>query len=148
MLAGTIPVVFDYRVFDSLLPFTDALDWYQLIEHLSSTDMQANNAVDLLRERHHVGRAVKLLSNIRLAARLLQYSLNPVHELIRYVGVICLHLVAGVFCAHIYACTTHRYDSMYIMHPEDDAFTFSWKAIMRKLCAQQRLPEAQCALRR
>ena len=48
-----------------------------------------------------------------------QYSLNPAHELIRF-------------------------DRRHIIAREDDAFTFTWKAILRRICDKGMLKEA-CA---
>ena len=41
--------------------------------------------------------------------QIFQYSLNPSHELIRF-------------------------DKMTQLHKDDDAFTFTWKAILRHIC--------------
>ena len=48
-----------------------------------------------------------------------QYSLNPVHELIRF-------------------------DKRHAIAQEDDAFTFTWKALLRRICGKGMLKEA-CA---
>ena len=48
---------------------------------------------------------------------LFQFSLNPVHELIRF-------------------------DQRHVIAHEDDAFTFTWKAVLRRVCKHGWLEEA------
>ena len=52
-------------------------------------------------------------------AHVFQYSLNPVHELIRF-------------------------DQLWMVDPDDDAFTFTWKAVLRRLCEHGKLKPERC----
>ena len=48
--------------------------------------------------------------------RVFQYSLNPLHELIRF-------------------------DKLHTLAAEEDAFTYTWKAVLRRICSQGWLPQ-------
>ena len=50
----------------------------------------------------------------------MQYAINPRHELIRF-------------------------DKMFLEHVDDDAFTFTWKAVLRNLCQRKVLPAQRCS---
>lgn len=49
----------------------------------------------------------------------MQYAINPTHEVIRF-------------------------DEMFLERIEDDAFTFTWKAVLRNLCQRKTLPANRC----
>lgn len=94
-----------------------------IVEFLSPREVEAPgaNAVDLLAARHTQQRAAQRLAAGQNALHLLQYALDPQHELVAF-------------------------DRAWVAEPGDDAFSASWKAIMRRLCGQGRLSAARCGL--
>ena len=69
----------------------------------------SENIIDVLLKQHDGKKALEMLHYIHTVRHVFQFSLNPRHELLLW----------------------HRRDSRDM---EDDAFTFTIKAVMRNLC--------------
>lgn len=82
-----------------------------LQEHL--WDNQTANAIEVLEDQFEEQTALDQLLYIHQVRHVFQFSLNPAHELIRW-------------------------DQKQTRHSQDDAFTFTMKALMRHLCLQQK----------
>jgi hypothetical protein len=109
-------------------PFSDAVDPRLFSVDLSAAlasgdlDLNATNLVDYLDRTYPPGRRLKMLAHLHAWQRLFQYSLDPVHELIAF-------------------------DQVKVVQPVEDAFTASWKAVLRSLCARGQLPKERCLAR-
>ena len=75
--------------------------------------------IDLLQARFNRTEATAMLAQLHRVQRVMQYMLNPDHDLLRF-------------------------DQMGQMGADEDAFTFSLKAVMRRLCQQRKLPAKRC----
>lgn len=105
-----------------VLPFGDVLDWHQLLENIPPTVFdQQDNIIDLLAATHNDTRAAAKLKALRSIRHVLQYSMQPDEQQLRL-------------------------DRMHVLDNADDAYTFSWKAIVRQLCRQRALPAHRCML--
>ncbi|GBF88552.1 hypothetical protein Rsub_01267 [Raphidocelis subcapitata] len=124
MLLGALPVVFEPFVLDTFA-FSDAVDPRTFAIDLSPDiasgrlNLSTTSLVDYLEAVYPPPRRLEMLSRLHTWLPLFQYSLDPVHELVAF-------------------------DSLSQRHPLDDAFTSSWKAALRSLCARGQLPAARC----
>lgn len=120
LLAGTIPVVFDYTTLEAL-PFQQQVPWHDMIITLSPKGIEdgSEHVVELLHSMHSTERAMQRLAVIHQYRHVLQYSLAPVHGMITYEGA-------------------------WVLGAQDDAYTAGWKALVRRMCEHQRLPHHKC----
>ncbi|KAK9842907.1 hypothetical protein WJX74_004204 [Apatococcus lobatus] len=118
IIGGSIPAVFDKR-YVNVAPFTDVLDYGQMMKVLPKVDFntsERDNILDLLEKRFRKSKALHQLAYISDVRHVFQYMRNPAHEVLRW-------------------------DQRSIRRPEDDAFTFTIKAAMRNLCGRRWQPE-------
>ena len=112
-LACTIPVVFQSEYIDSV-PFGDMIDYTKIMIYVPEEKIlgsEGQNIVSILEEAFDTGKAIQKISYIYNIRHVFQYMLNPVHELIRW-------------------------DQRKKMHPDDDAFTFTMKSVLRNICSR------------
>lgn len=145
LAAGSVPI-FPLEDMGPYLPFTDVLDWREWSEVITGQDLASAGCscqqdgklkalagavellasgqaspelqcgcdnttfVDILRQRYPTTASLlKKLQAVWHVRQVFQYSSNPSH-------------------------LTLRWDAVHRLDPLDDAFTFSIKALMRKLC--------------
>lgn len=121
LLADAIPVVF-YNDYEKTLPFTDILDYKDLMEVIPMdllTGPEAQNAIDILQQRFTPEGAMRKLEYITSIKQIYQYMLDPVHELIRF-------------------------DQLDVIAREDDAFTMTIKSVLRSVCGRGMVPSERC----
>lgn len=126
ILSGAIPVLLLPYSLD-VLPFGDVIDWSQLVVVLptngnndgATEPFPERNLVDLLQEQHHPHLATRMLEAAWRVRHVLQYSLNPLQELVRL-------------------------DERDVVDPEDDALTFSLKRAVAGMCDRGLLPARRC----
>ncbi len=118
LLADSIPVVFqpDYI---KAVPFADVLDYERLMvvvpeEIIKGQDGQ--NIITLLWDDFDQEAALKRIEYIHSVRHVFQYMVNPKHELVAW-------------------------SQRSKLHPEDDAFTFTLKSVLRKVCQDGWLSE-------
>jgi hypothetical protein len=112
-LAETIPVVFQYEYINSV-PFGDMLNYNKLMIYVPEEKIlgeNGQNIVSILEEIFDEGDALQRIGYIHKVRHVFQYMLNPVHELIRW-------------------------DQKAKLHPDDDAFTFTMKSVLRNICSR------------
>ena len=85
----------------------------------AGSDTGSANVIDLLQVHFNRTEATVMLAQLHRVQRVMQYMLNPDHDLLRF-------------------------DQIEQMGAEEDAFTFSIKAVMRRLCQQKKLPVERC----
>ena len=145
LAAGSVPI-FPFEDMGPYLPFTDVLDWREWSEVITGEELAAAGCscqqggqvpalagaveamasgqappdlqcgctnttfVDILRQRYPTKSSLlKKLQAVWHVRQVFQFASNPSH-------------------------LTLRWDTVYRLDPLDDAFTFSIKALMRKLC--------------
>ena len=108
--APSIPVLFDTLLLKQL-PFADVINYTEIVHVFDQEEVNTENVVDLLANVSLEEKAMKTNSLWNLS-RVFQYALTPKHSLISY-------------------------DSRFTRDDMDDAFTFSMKALLRKLCDSQ-----------
>ena len=118
LLADSIPVVFQPE-YSKAVPFADVLDYDRLMvvvpeEVIEGQDGQ--NIVSLLWDDFNQDEALKRIEYIHSVRHVFQYMVNPRHELVGW-------------------------SQRSKMHPEDDAFTFTLKSVLRKVCQDGWLAE-------
>ena len=72
----------------------------------------SDNILDVLQARFDTSEALEMLRYIQSVRHVFQFSLNPEHDVIRW-------------------------DQQAMLSEADDAFTFTMKGVMRKLCQRQ-----------
>ncbi len=113
LVIGTIPVVFN-ATFYQHLPFSDIVPYHDFVLYINYEATLAPDAptyVQVVQQQHNATRAQHKLEEIGRLAHLFQYSLNPDHSLITW-------------------------DVRGTVHPQDDAFTATVKAVLRNLCSR------------
>ena len=118
LLADSIPVVFQPEYIKAV-PFADVLDYDRLMivvpeEVIEGQDGQ--NIVDILWDGFNQEDALRRIEYIHSVRHVFQYMVNPRHELVAW-------------------------SQRSKMHPNDDAFTFTLKSVLRKLCQDGWLAE-------
>ena len=104
-----IPLVFD-EFLAGMLPFSDVLDYRSFTAHMPYEAAMQPNASVLAFARGHGGEErMSMLRSLQRVSRVFQYAVAPQHLLVRH-------------------------DSLAEVHPLDDAFTMSIKAVMRHAC--------------
>jgi hypothetical protein len=118
MAADTVPVYFD-KYLNQHSAFADLVDYSEFTSVVDPAELESTNIIDILKQRH--GRTSRLAMTQRLhqIKHIFLYSVNPLHTLVRF-------------------------DEMGAVHPRDDAFTSSLKALLRHACAHGTLPAAKC----
>ena len=108
-----VPCVFDRFLFD-LLPFADVIDYRSMMAYIPADDAMAPGAsfLDWLRGYDGAARA-DMLGRLRAVSQALQYAVQPEHLLVRH-------------------------DRLGAVDALDDAFTMSFKAVLRHACAPGR----------
>ena len=104
-----VPCVFDDYLFD-MLPFADVINYRSMMVNIDPDEVQAPGVsfLDSLRTVNDDARAA-MLKSVQAVSHALQYAVQPNHLLVRY-------------------------DSLSVIHPMDDAFTMSFKAVLRHAC--------------
>lgn len=87
------------------------------LAELNGTD---GSVVDALQAQHSEAGALRRLEALHGVRHVLQYSLNPLHELVRF-------------------------DLLRAVHREDDAFTLGLRSVLGNLCGRRLLPDERCA---
>jgi len=152
IMASSIPVV-DVSDITNYMPYKDMIDWDHGMVHLPESSVDAasefRHADETLQQSHQQAaphgqlkfEQVSLTDQfdfvdwlnrtwneddvltrqkfLHAHKHVMQYSVNPDHHLVRF-------------------------DTMFDRHPADDAFTFTWKAILRNLCERSALPAHRC----
>ncbi len=118
LLADSIPVVFQPEYIQAV-PFADVLDYKRLMvlipeEIIEGQDGQ--NVVGILWDAFDKADALKRIEYIHSVRHVFQYMMNPVHELLTW-------------------------SQRSKLHPEDDAYTFTLKSVLRKVCQDGLLPD-------
>lgn len=117
-----MPVVFDTD-FVEHLPFKDVIDYAAFVrfvdESLFVPEDASGDVITFLSDEHEETDALELLRYLHSIWHVFQYMTNPVHELITF-------------------------DRQSIIDAEDDAFTFSFKSLLRNLCRRGKLPAKRC----
>ena len=113
LVIGTIPVVFN-TTFYQHLPFSDVVPYHDFvffIDYEATLAPGAPTYVQMVQQQHDATRAQQKLEEMGRLAHLFQYSLNPDHSLITW-------------------------NARGTIHTQDDAFTATMKAALRKLCSR------------
>ena len=105
------------RLAAALLQLTEVLDSSSFMDPASKHAKA--NAIDLLQARFNRTQALQKLEHIHRVRHVMQFSLNPQHQLLGF-------------------------QQMCTLDDADDAFTFTIKAVMRNLCRRQLLPKGRC----
>lgn len=124
LLVGSIPVVFQDNYMRSV-PFMDVFDFKRMSLYLPKELLLGDNSTnifDVLKENFEEFTALDRLAYTLPRVHVFQYSLNPREEDVVLWG------------------------EENLLHPEDDAYTFTLKAVMRNACARGMLPK-RCKLR-
>mmetsp|Transcript_3023 Transcript_3023/g.8820 ORF Transcript_3023/g.8820 Transcript_3023/m.8820 type:complete len:679 (+) Transcript_3023:373-2409(+) len=110
LAADTMPVFFDQHL-TAVMPFSDIIDFAEFTEYIDPDELQATNAnaIDVLQAAFTEEKALERASRLHEVKHVFLYALNPDHALIRW-------------------------DEAYGVHPLDDAFTASMKALLRRSC--------------
>lgn len=111
LAVGGIPVVFNPN-YNRFLPFTDVIDWDNLLVYIPMENVTGPNAssyVHLLDQQHDVDVAQRKLTHIHQTAHVFQYSLYSDHRVVDFA-------------------------SRQVLQANDDAFTM--KAVLRNVCAR------------
>lgn len=104
-----IPLVFD-EFLASMLPFSDVLDYRSFTAHMPYEAAMQPNASVLAFARGYGGEErVRMLHSMQRVSHVFQYAVAPHHLLVHH-------------------------GSLAEVHPLDDAFTMSVKAVMRHAC--------------
>ena len=114
LLADAIPVVFQPEYINSV-PFNDVLNYTKIAVYIPEKDIlgeNRTNVVKKLADEFDKKEALSRIEYIHNIKHIFQYMLNPDHELIRW-------------------------DQRSIIHPGDDAFTFTMKSVLRNLCSRK-----------
>ena len=109
-----LPCVFDPYLFD-MLPFADVVNYRNFMVYVPADAVMLPGAsiVKYLGEYSNETLASMLVS-LQRVSHVFQYAVQPNHLLVRW-------------------------DSMYAVHAQDDAFTMSLKAVLRHVCKQGHL---------
>jgi hypothetical protein len=113
VVAGGVPMVF-HKQYAKYMPYADVVDYSDMLVQAPSTtelEAQGTDFIAHLQQLHAAGNATEKVASWHRIRRAMQYALNPDHYLI----------------------TWH---DRHVLHPMDDAFTFSMKALLRGLCKQ------------
>lgn len=122
LAADTMPVFFDKHL-TAVMPFSDIIDYSEFTEYMDPDQLQQQgaNAIDVLQASFGEEQALRKAARLHQVKHLFLYSMNPEHSLIRW-------------------------DEAYSVHPLDDAFTASIKALLRRSCELNLLPSTgRCA---
>ena len=121
LLADAIPVLFQSEYIDSV-PFTDVIDYTKMVVYIPEKEVlneNRTNLVNRLAKDFVKAEALTRIEYIHNIKHLFQYMLNPDHLLIRW-------------------------DQRSTIDPDDDAFTFTMKSVLRNLCTRNVLKH-KCA---
>lgn len=118
MAADTIPVFFD-RYLAQHSAFADVIDYSEFTANVNPTALNTSNIVDILEERYPLQKRIDMALRLHQVKHVFLYSVNPQHTLVRF-------------------------DEMKAIHPQDDAFTSSLKALLRHACSTGTLPAGRC----
>lgn len=113
VVAGGVPLVFTDK-YPKLLAYADMFNYTAMLQQAPTPAQLASNHTDyvgFLKQQHARGDSKAKLQQLQQVRRVFQYALDPNHYLISW-----------------------RDRSK--LHPQDDAFTFSMKALLRGLCRQ------------
>mmetsp|Transcript_17054 Transcript_17054/g.50910 ORF Transcript_17054/g.50910 Transcript_17054/m.50910 type:complete len:629 (+) Transcript_17054:196-2082(+) len=119
MAADTIPVFFD-RYLLQHSAFADVVDYSEFTAVVNPKALNKSNIVDILKERFPPEKRAAMAMRLHQIKHIFLYAVNPQHTLIRF-------------------------DEMAAIHPQDDAFTSSMKALLRHACSRGTLSAARCA---
>lgn len=129
LVTGSIPVLTNPEDLHHM-PYTDTLDYsaFTLLIDGRATggfmDVKSPtgraNVMDLLQSQHNESSALLMLAEVHRVRRVMQFSLNPDHDLQQF----------G--------------EPMWQLQHEDDAFTFTMKAVMRRLCSKGEIIAERC----
>ena len=120
LVADSLPVVFDPEYFRHCA-FHDVIDYDDFVTNIPEEDVvgPGHNVVQRLMDGFNKTDALQRIRRLHAVRHVFQYSLNPAHELIRF-------------------------DRASNMSHHDDAFTFTWKAILRNVCQRRLVPLDRC----
>jgi hypothetical protein len=131
LVAGSVPVLTNPEDLHHM-PYTDMLNYAAFTVLMDGRDAGGfidpksptgrANVIDLLQAQHNESSALLMLAEVHRVRRVMQFSLNPDHELLRF----------G--------------EPMWQLQHGDDAFTFTMKAVMRRLCSQGRISAERCGV--
>lgn len=110
LAADTMPVFFDQHL-TAVMPFSDIIDYSEFTEYIDPQELQATqaNAIDVLQSAFTEEKALEKARQLHKIKHIFLYAHNPAHSLIRW-------------------------HEAYAVHPLDDAFTSSMKALLRRSC--------------
>jgi hypothetical protein len=130
LVSDSIPVISDAEALQHV-PYSDVLKYSQFTVVLNgsvaggfmdkSSPWHSQNVIDLLHQQFNQTEALRMIEQIHGLRQVMQFALNPNHDLLRF-------------------------DQMLEMKRDDDAFTFSMKALMRRLCSKSMLRSDKCEL--
>jgi hypothetical protein len=132
LLLESIPVISDADALRHVpLIYSDVLDYSKFTVVLNgsvaggfmdkSSSWHSQNVIDLLIQQFNQTQALRMIEHMHGLRQVMQFALNPNHDLLRF-------------------------DQMLEMKRDDDAFTFSMKALMRRLCSKSMLRSDKCEL--
>lgn len=111
LLADAVPVFFQAEYIDSV-PFADILNYTTIAVYIPQDEVVGDNktkVVQRLAQDFDKQEVLSQIEYIHAVRHLFQYMQNPDHDLIRW-------------------------DQRSTVHPDDDAFTFTMKSVLRNLC--------------
>ena len=117
-LGDSIPVVFDSKLLE-FLPFSELLNYESFVEYVDMAAIfEGKDVVEMLMgvSEEEIFSKLGALHQLR---HILQYASAPQHLLIRF-------------------------DQLNTLHEMDDAFTASFKAVVRNSCQRSLLPKNKC----
>ena len=128
LVADSIPVFSDPEALRHV-PYSDVLDYSKFTITLNgsvaggfmdkTSEWSKQNVLDILQHQFNRTAAVEMIKTIHNIRQVMQYALNPNHDLLRF-------------------------DQMHDLRRDDDALTFSMKAFMRRLCKLNLLRSDKC----
>jgi hypothetical protein len=117
-LGHVLPVLFDERAIDHL-PFAELIDYKGFVTILGGVGAPGN-AIDVLANATSITERIRMIAALQRVAGVFQYAVNPAYSVVRF-------------------------EAMNVVEHADDAFTASFKAVLRNACSRMLLPAAGCS---